>query len=198
MTITKGKLTYDAEGMEGGPYHSWVLHVPGSSSGLTIGRGYDMKEKSSDKIRSDLTKAGVDARNAAMLSQASGLAGDKARQFIADHGLKEFEISMQVQETLFDATYEEIANDVKRICSKADCIKAYGPVDWDTLDDGIRDVLVDLRFRGDYTPGSRKLIQKHVSANDRQAFTEALSKRSDWINVPEDRFRRRVAYLQGT
>ena len=50
MTITKGLLTYKAMGMEGGDFHSRKLHVPSDRSGLTIGRGYDMKEKSSYKI----------------------------------------------------------------------------------------------------------------------------------------------------
>src|SRR5690606_15881110 len=56
----RGGLTFDAEGTEGGKYHSRVLHVPGPSSGLTIGRGYDMGSKSAGEITTDLVAAGVE------------------------------------------------------------------------------------------------------------------------------------------
>ncbi|MFT4923984.1 MAG: hypothetical protein ACI8WB_000062 [Phenylobacterium sp.] len=196
MAITQGQLTYDAEGMEGGPFHSRKLHVPSGSSGLTIGRGYDMKEKSSAKIAGDLSKADVAENAAILLSQAAGLFGDAAKQFIAEHDLAEFEISMHSQEVLFHATYEEMVKDVRRICDKPDCVAAYGAVDWDELDIKIKDVMVDLRYRGDYTPRSRKRIQSLVANNDVGVFTEALLDRDFWLQVPQDRFNRRAAFLQ--
>ncbi|MFQ5344607.1 MAG: hypothetical protein ACE5DZ_01455 [Mariprofundus sp.] len=196
MVISRGKLTYDAEGMEGGRYHSRILHVPGSSSGLTLGRGYDMKEKSCEKVKTDLLAAGVDEQSACSVAEAAGLCGDEAVRFIYEHGLKHFEISTDEQERLFSASYDEMAADVRRICNKPDCVRIYGAVDWDKLNDKIRDVLVDLRFRGDYTPHARKKIQKLVSANDLQGFTEVISERAIWKNVPQDRFERRVQYLR--
>jgi len=195
MAIIRGKLTYDAEGMEGGRYHSRVLHVPGDTSGLTIGRGYDMKEKTAEKIRTDLLAAGLVEQLACTIAEAAGLCGDDARCFISDHDLENFEISMDEQERLFAATYDEMAADVRRICNKKDCVSIYGAVDWDELDDGIRDVLVDLRFRGDYAPASRKKLQKFVSANDRKGFAAVLSERANWTHVPQDRFERRVKYF---
>ena len=53
----RGRLTFDAEGQEGGPFHSRHLHVPSSASGLTIGRGYDMKRRSKSDVRDDLADA---------------------------------------------------------------------------------------------------------------------------------------------
>ena len=38
----EGKVTFNSEGTEGGFFHSRKLHVPTASSGLTLGRGYDM------------------------------------------------------------------------------------------------------------------------------------------------------------
>jgi len=39
----RGRLTFDAEGQEGGPWHSRHFHVPGATSGLIIGRSYDLR-----------------------------------------------------------------------------------------------------------------------------------------------------------
>jgi len=195
MAVLKGKLTYDAEGMEGGRYHSRKLHVPSASSGLTIGRGYDMKEKTSSKIKADMLAAGVDCSHAETLSKSAHLAGKAAKQFVIDHQMTNFEISMETQEKLFSSIYSELSKDVQRICNKPDCVAAYGSVNWDVLDPKIKDVLVDLRFRGDYTGRTRRLMQRFVAANDLVSFTAELSNRSHWVSVPEDRFNRRVAYL---
>lgn len=88
----RGGLTFDAEGTEGGKYHSRVLHVPGPSSGLTIGRGYDMGSKSAGEITTDLVAAGVELAMAKKLSGAATLRGENAKKFIKDNSLESFEI----------------------------------------------------------------------------------------------------------
>jgi hypothetical protein len=195
MTITTGLLTYGAEGCEGGPYHSRKLHVPSARSGLTIGRGYDMKEKSANKINQDLLNAGVSKEFADLLAPASGLYGASAEQFIEDHQLSDLEISTECQEHLFTLSYQEMTVDVQRICDKDDCIAAYGDVDWAKLNPAIKEVVIDLRFRGDYTPKSRQSIQPHLVDNNLSSFTALLKNRSLWKNVPEDRFKRRMYFL---
>jgi hypothetical protein len=196
MSIVEGQLTFDAEGTEGGPFHSRKLCVPSASSGLTIGRGYDMKEKSRDQNRTDLINAGMAADMAEQLSRAAGLQGQAAEQFIGENDLSDFEISPDVQEKLFIATYTALSRDVQRICNKPDCVEAYGAVDWEVLNPTIKDVLIDLRFRGDYTPDTRKIIQKCVTDNDLQAFAEALCNKENWESVPRDRFDRRVSFIR--
>ena len=89
----RGRLTFDAEGQEGGPWHSRHFHVPGATSGLTIGRGYDMKMRSKSEIRDDLIAADVDPPTAALISQAAGMKGEEAEEFIAENDLEDFEIS---------------------------------------------------------------------------------------------------------
>ena len=42
------------------------------------------------------------------------------------------------------------------------------------------ETLIDLRFRGDYTPGCRRLLQRTVAANDRAAFVAAIGRRDNW------------------
>ena len=47
----------------------------------------------------------------------------------------------------------------------------------------------------DYTPASRKLIQKMVADNGLESFTRTLSNRELWSRVPKDRFDRRAKFL---
>jgi Trm5-related predicted tRNA methylase len=191
-----GSLTFDAEGQEGGPFHSRTLHVPTMSSGLTIGRGYDCKRKTSAKIEADLRFSGIDKAKSALIAKSAGLAGLAAKKFIASNKLESFEITHQQQLKLFELVYQEELLETKRLCTKADVQAKYGKCDWDNLHPAIREVLVDLKFRGDYTPKSRAIIQKHVSNNDLDAFAKALSDKKHWLTVPPDRFNRRVKHLQ--
>ena len=200
FVVPKGQLTFDAEGSETrGRYFSRVPHVPGSWSGVTIGRGYDMKEKSAEKIRSDLIAAAVDPKIAEKLASASGLSGDQAKKFIRSQNLEQVEISPEQQKKLFIATYDELEKDVIRICSKNDVVQRYGACNWQNVPPVIRDVVVDLRYRGDYTGKTRRKIQKAIVDKDLAVFTSALIDQNYWlgeINVPKDRFERRCAYLR--
>lgn len=191
-----GVLTWDAEGTEGGFYHSRRLHVPSESSGLTLGRGYDCKQKRAGQIANDLVAAGIEGKNAILISGSAGLAGKTATQFIIDKDLLDFEIDHVQQLKLFEGIYKSLEADVIRISSGNDAVKTYGAVDWSKLDVTIRDVLVDLRFRGDYTPVSRKLVQGPASRNDLKAFCAAIEDRANWGDVPADRFKRRVDFCK--
>lgn len=192
---TKGLLTYESEGQEGGPFHSRKLHVPSAGSGLTVGRGYDCRFKSKAKIKVDLSLAGLNAKDAGTIAKSAGFFGEKAKAFIMDNDLSDFEITKQQQVELFYITYREEAGEARRLCSKADVEKEYGDCNWDSLDPVVIDVLVDLKFRGDYTPTTRRLIQKYVAENDVKGLYGAISNRSYWSTVPQDRFDRRVNYM---
>ena len=190
-----GLVTWDAEGTEGGRFHSRTLSVPSDSSGLTIGRGYDMKERSVASIAADLGAAGVPAADASKISKAAGLSGAAARKFITDQKLGSFEISKPAQVALFMTTYNALKADVARICAKPDVVAAFGACDLAKTDRAIVDILVDLRFRGDYNGTSRALVQKVAAQNDLAGFAAALQKAGNWPNVPADRFNRRAAFL---
>jgi len=193
---TFGVVTWESEGAEGGYFHSRKLHVPSSASGLTIGRGYDMKEKAKTKVNSDLISAGIDTKTIETLKKSVGLYGATARQFIIDNDLLDFEITPEAQKKLFKISYDFQAKEVKRICDKSGTKKAYGETDWDKLDSNIKDITVDLKFRGDYTPSSRKFLQKSIVNNDLVEFRKEIVKKSNWTNVPEDRFKRRKRYIE--
>ncbi len=189
----RGGLTFNSEGQEGGPFDSRIFHVPSSRSGLTIGRGYDMKMRSKSEIRDDLTEANVDLAMAALISQAAGLKGEQAEEFIEENDLEDFEITPQQQLKLFVIEYARKEADTRRLATKADVTRAYGATDWDALDPTIKDVLIDLRFRGDYTPTIRRFLPGCVASNDLEGFAREIGNQANWPGVPEDRFERRKA-----
>ena len=190
-----GLITWEVEGNEGGPYHSRRLHVPSATSGLTLGRGYDMKHRSAAKIQQDLVAAGVPAADATKIAKAAGLAGDAAKKFIADQQLTSFEIAKPAQVALFLITYADEKAVVDRISAKPETVAAYGACDWSKIDQAVIDLLVDLKYRGDYTPDSRRLVQPLAARNDLAGLAQAMRVRTNWPNVPKDRFERRVAFL---
>ena len=194
--LTVGLLTFRAEGNEGGRYHSRVFHAPTESSGLTIGRGYDMKMRSKSEIRDDFLEAGQDTTVATLISQAAGMTGTHAEDFIAENHLENFVLSGEVQVALFDLEYARQAADTERLATKADVTEAYGETNWDALDGTIKEVLVDLRYRGDYTPTSRRFLQVHVAGNDLAAFSGEIADQDNWPNGPERRFQLRVDCCQ--
>jgi peptidoglycan hydrolase-like protein with peptidoglycan-binding domain len=201
LTPKEGSVTFNSEGTEGGRYHSRVLHVPSSSSGLTIGRGYDMATKNAAKIAADLSGSGVDSKSVNVIKTAAGLKGAGARKFIVEHDLLDFHITPAAQKTLFEGTYADEAKETKRICTSKAVEKLYGKCDWDKLDTRIKQMLVDLKYRGDYTSTTRKKIQKHVAKNDFAKFKKEMLDSGYWEGthgVPKDRFKLRKEFLEKT
>ncbi len=199
--VPLGQLTFNAEGIErlGSKYHSRVPHVPGRWSGVTIGRGYDMGQRSRDGIRTDLRQAGMTARVANRLASCSGFIGSRAKAHIDSPEFRNLEITPEQQHHLFLDTYEELAGDVIRICTKLDVVDKYGATDWDGLDPVIRDIAVDLRYRGDYTPSTRTRVQPVIVANSRTRLRTVMADEDYWRfqrNVPKDRFDRRRKYVE--
>lgn len=192
--VEKGQLTFDAEGQEGGKYHSRHAHWPGGKSGVTIGRGYDMGDRSRASIIKDLTDAGVSQSVAEQYAGGAGLKGAKAGKWVGRNRDGIPEITPEQQNNLFSKTYAEQEAEVRRISSKEDAVKKYGAVCFDNLDPKIRDSLVDLKYRGDYTPATRRFLQKAAADNDAEAFKKAMQNRSNWGSVPADRLNRRVNY----
>jgi len=191
---TIGIVTFNSEGMEGGFYHSRTLHVPGAWSGLTIGRGYDMKTKSAIKIQNELIKAGVSSFDARVLGGANGLSGANARQYIIDKDLLDFQITPTVQKTLFLISYADIEKYIQGVYTR-NIKKMTKATAWASLDSRIQEVLVDLAFRGDYTKRSRKFLLGPIADNDFAAFKTEMIDQLNWSKVPADRFKRRKNFL---
>ncbi len=201
--VDQGQLTFDAEGTEGGRYHTRTAHWPGGASGVTIGRGYDLGHHTKDNIVEDMTAAGIAPADADKFAAATGLKGQPAKDWLDTNGSTLAEITSEQQEALFETTYAEHLTDVKRISGnyaktkgkEAGTDGAELQIDFDTLHPAIKDILVDLRYRGDYTPATRVHVQPLAIANDLQGLATVMADKEKWASVPADRFERRKKYM---
>ncbi len=191
---TKGVLTWNAEGNEGGDYHSRILHVPSANSGLTIGRGYDLGGKTAGIIESELLRAGLAQPLAQKLALASRKRGKVAERFVIDNDLLDLEIAPSVQLALFKIAYAFQESEVFRLSKKGDTVAQYGAVDWPALPGKLLELVVDLKFRGDYTPNSRTFLQKELAQGNIAAVKTIMASRTLWPNVPVERFNARAKF----
>lgn len=200
LKVDQGQITFDSEGNDsaGSRYFSRVIHWPGGASGVTIGRGYDLGHRSKDEVIGHLTAAGVSSGQASTLAGGAGLKGKPAGDWVKANKSKVGEITHEQQKILFEVVYAEHKKDVVRLSSKKDVVAAYGSTDFNTLHPAITDLLVDLRYRGDYKSSTRKIIQEHVAKNDLKKLAEIMADPM-WkttFGVPNDRFERRKKFMQ--
>lgn len=76
------QFIFDHEALRGVSHR---LHHPTSNSGVTIGAGYDMKERSAAKIQQDLEAVQVPRAAARTAAQGAGLKGTAATDFAKEH-----------------------------------------------------------------------------------------------------------------
>ena len=208
----EGILIFRAEGndLKLSKDYSKKIHWPGNSSlckknnsGVTIGRGFDLGDRTEISTLMALKKAGIENKKAERISKGAGKKGCQAYDFVLKNRDSIEDITDIQQLRLFEIVYEELEKDVERICKLYKNIYDYHPnpstsphLAWESIPKKIRDILIDLRYRGDYTPRSREHIQKLAYAGDVDGFGKAISNRSYWANVPNDRFIRRVNYYE--
>jgi len=152
--VKKGQVTYDAEGtdIEASKYFSRIIHWPGNSlSGVTIGRGYDMGNRMKIAVQQDMLQAGIPIAIAKALSEGAGLKGVKAKVFVEKHKKTIGKIAHAQQIKLFDNIYPTYESRSKQNYDKWTANEK-GRVEWNKLDQAIRDVLVDFVYQG-FTKG---------------------------------------------
>lgn len=196
LNVAFGQGTFDAEGSEQvGRFFSRTIHWPGGASGVTIGRGYDMGGRSQPQVLRELTSAGMAACDAQWLSQAAGLRGSSAAAFFARERGNSPLMPLEVQKALFEGvTTAETVADIQRIFSKPDVVQMYGAASWDSLPRAAQEIVFDLRYRGDYTPRTRELLQPALVAGDTTELKRIMLDTALWrgLNVPEGRIRARA------
>lgn len=198
MKVPYGQLTFDVEGNDTDEsiYFSRVAHWPQGPSGVTIGRGYDLSQRSNPEF--DLKEAGTSEPLYSWLIGAKGLQGQPARNYLnsANQNIKKLRITRKQHHLLFISAYEFMKSEVIRISNTPVNTMEYSPLNWEAIDSKIQDITVDLIYRGDYTINSRTLVQQYIVDNNITALRNVISDRSNWPNVPDDRFNKRAEYLR--
>ena len=165
--IERGKLTYDSEGnnIPGSIYYSRVIHWPGTIfSGVTLGRGYDMGDRTESSILQDMLTAGIEADTARKISLARSYKGSAAGAFVANNKRDIGEITEEQQINLFNHIYTDYISRTIRNYNRwtSDTTAAKH---WDELDQPIQEVLIDFVYQG-FTKGPRPMLAG--SNNDKQ------------------------------
>ena len=150
MVVKKGQLTFDAEGNDvaNSPYFSRVIHWPGNdASGVTIGRGYDLGQRSHTEVLDDMISAGVCRTQAESIANGAGLRGDDAKAFVESRKESIGTITHEQQVRLFNNIYPIYEARAKRNYDRWTSLQK-NRVKWPSLDPAIRDVLVDFVYQG--------------------------------------------------
>ncbi len=153
-TIREGRITFDAEGnnIPSSPFFSRVIHWPGNElSGVTLGRGYDMGFRTESEIHDHMKNAGIAHDQATKIARAYGKKGTAAQQFVVSNKTMIGEISSEQEINLFNEIYPDY---IERAIVNYDRWTESEPerTDWSSLDQVIRDVLVDFVYQG-FTKG---------------------------------------------
>lgn len=195
---SRGLLTWNSEGNNDADskYFSRRAHWPGGASGVTIGRGYDMKLRQREIVKTDLITAGLSTANANVLAEGAGRSGSIAKTFVERDDVKAIEISEEQQVLLFEMAYAKYYADAHRLCMKKDVVKKYGECDWGKMDARVRELITDLHFRGDYSPTMRQDIQKDLLSGDLKKIIKSLERIQVTARVPKDRHDRRIRFLE--
>ena len=202
LIVPRGQLTFDVEGNDVEnernylhKYFSRIAHWPGGESGVTIGRGYDLGQRPFPEM--DLGGVGIQEPLFSWLLGAKGLRGESAKAYLerAPENIKKQAITREQQYKLFLLVYDFMRKEVIRISGSSFNVNNYGILNWEAVDSKIQDVVVDLIYRGDYTPEKRAVMQRYFVDSDILGMRKVMSGIENWYGVPSDRYMRRREYL---
>lgn len=149
LTVNAGQVTFNAEGNDNphNIYFSRHLHWPRGASGVTIGRGYDMGGRTQESIYLDLTRCGVPADQAELMSHGKKMTGGTAEQFVKHHRNECGVISREAQARLFELIYPRYVSSAKSVyLSKTASFPER--TSWELLKAPIREIAVDFVYQG--------------------------------------------------
>ena len=174
-----GIITFRVEGNNdpSSALFSRRAHAPPWGSGVTIGRGYDMKKRDASAVKSTLLRVGVPPDHARLLSGGVGLVGQASKLFVQKEEINQIVITELAQVKLFKVVYTEKYNYAKKMCMKKGVQDKYGKCDWNSFPKELVELIVDLTYRGDYTGGdinTRRYLQPPIVNKDWEALKKAL------------------------
>lgn len=165
------ELTFAVEGGNSAAVLS--VHWPGTAaSGVTLGAGYDMGGRSKSEVKADLVAGGVSAADADKLSEGAGKKGSDAEDWVDDNVKTLPKITKAVAKSLYTKIYPAYVNKARKI------VGDWGG-DWDKYPTKMKEVLVDLGYRGDLVKKHEKLVEA-VKKNDYAAFCAVIHDLDYW------------------
>ncbi len=162
--IESGELTITGEGEQ--PF----IHWPGtSSSGVTIGSGYDIGSRTEEDVRKDLALAGLSQEQIDVIAKGSGKKGAAAKGFVLENkatigsitdkqriALFQIEFSRKelVAKSAAIATAPDEGNTNARgrevLEGKPEGTYVLTDTEWESLHPAVIELLTDLRYQGGY------------------------------------------------
>jgi hypothetical protein len=179
LNVNAGQFTFDLEGndQQGTRNDSRVLHHPDKNSGVTLGRGVDLKDFTPEMVDALFTAAGFPAETVEVLKRGIKLYGSDADDYIKKYGSTIGRISAEQQNALFQISYklkEEYASEVYgRAYSSLVGVKN-SSANWVDLDSKIRTIYVDLIYQGLNPSFSRGNLIPAMQTNDLTSFKNGL------------------------
>ena len=167
LEVRAGELTALGEGNDAATKY---IHWPDTdTSGVTLGKGYDIGGRSAEAVIADLIDAGMSDSQARKIAAGAGLTGQEAKAFVIENKDDIGEIDVVVQHTLLGMKLEEYteraretatsteASDNNRNAAgqereKGDTAGTYvmSDVEWDSLHPAMVEFLTDLIYQGGY------------------------------------------------
>ncbi|MBW7981740.1 pesticin C-terminus-like muramidase [Enterobacillus tribolii] len=190
-TILRGQMTFDAEGtnVRGSRNYSRVVHWPGNElSGVTIGRGYDLGNRTQEQAYSDLRRVGISESQARAISLGVDRKGTRAREFVNNNRSTIGEITAQQEVMLFNMIYPNYENRARRNYNRYTRSLA-NRTEWEQLHPAIRDVVVDMVYQG-FAGESAMSV---ASGNDIDEFIQYIRNKPAYMEYEGNR--KRIDYL---
>ncbi|CAM3580707.1 pesticin C-terminus-like muramidase [Vibrio aquimaris] len=215
LTVPRGQFTFNNEGddIESSYYFSRKAHVPNNSgvvvgrSGVTIGRGLDVgnpptgatgQSPSALNLRELFQKSGLTPALSNWLLSVEGIQKEAALESLNNSGLdnKTLTLTRKQQHLMFNEVYAYMEEKTRILLTKPDVKRAYGDVGWNELPLKVKDVLIDLTYRGDNHGRSRRefipALVLDKNSNDYENFYNAIK---NLDNIPPERMKARLKWL---
>lgn len=200
LKVREGQLTFDAEGVDyvtavepfrqtSTLYFSRILQWPGGASGVTLGRGYDMGQRSRGEIHATLCQAGIEDFKASLCSRAAGLRGHFANEYVYVYRLLVGEITHLQQIALFEIIYPDYIRLSQHYYNKY-TRTIINKTPWTMLKSKIKDVYVDVVYQG---VDDIKLLVLAVEKNQSAILAKEIRRSSLYMHYEESR--NRLNYL---
>ncbi|WP_130832320.1 pesticin C-terminus-like muramidase [[Erwinia] mediterraneensis] len=155
MEPKAGLLTFRAEGNDrvNSRHFSRKIHYPGNAgqcasdgSGVTIGRGYDMGNRTRPQVLNDLIRAGIPVEQAKKIADGATLRYCEAMKFVKNNREEIGVISKESQLKLFENSYREYALRAEYFYRRR--VKNKNKTRWEDLNERIKDVFIDVYYQG--------------------------------------------------